>query len=147
LAKTRAYHTSPYTYTLLLDADTRVLGDISIGFALLQSGFDVVMVPSWPNREGQILWSLTGRDKEYTFETLGHYHHLMLNTGVLFFNKNKRVKRLFEEWEKEWLRFKERDQGAFLRALQRSPVSMFLLGKAFNSLKGEVIEHHFGRAA
>ena len=74
LMKTRAYHLSPYMYTLLLDADTRVKGDISLGFNLLQSGFDIVIVPSWPTRDGQTLWSLSGRDRDYTFQTLSLIH-------------------------------------------------------------------------
>lgn len=147
-AKTRAYKWSPFRHTLMLDADTRVRDweALSVGFRLLEAGIEVVMVPSWPPSKGRVLWSLTAPDRDYTFQVLGMYSHIMLNTGVLFFSKTKRVQLLFEAWEEEWSRFSAWDQGAFLRALYHNPVTLCLLGKAFNSRKGSVVEHRFGHA-
>lgn len=146
LAKTRVFSWSPFEHTLLLDADTRVKGDISVGFSLLNAGWDLVMVPSEPPKPDQVLWHLSSKERDYTFEELGTWHHIMLNTGVMFFSKNTRTERLFGEWEREWTRFRDRDQGAFLRALKRCPVYLWILGTAYNSRTGEVIEHLFGRA-
>jgi hypothetical protein len=147
-AKTEAYQWSPFKYNLLLDADTRVHDweKLQLGFAYLKSGADVAMTPSFPPQEGKILWSLSSADRDYTFQKLGRWPHIMLNTGVLFFHKNKRVEDLFVAWNEEWKRFKKFDQGAFLRALRRRPVIINLLGSAFNSKNGSIVEHRFGHA-
>ena len=146
LAKTRVFEWSPYDYTLLLDADTRVMGDLSFGFLLLEAGWDIVMVPSLPPRENLVLWHLSPKEKEHTINSLGNWGHIMLNTGVLFFRKSEAVQRLFTAWEHEWNLFKGPDQGAFLRALRQHPVKIFLLSQAYNSAKGSIVKHLFGRA-
>lgn len=145
-AKVTAMRWSPFDPTLLIDADTRVKGDLSLGFKILKDGFDVVMVPSEPPRDGAVLWTIREDEKRQTLQELGTWQHVMLNTGLMYFKKNARVASLFKAWETEWNRFKDRDQGAFLRALRHAPVSMFLLGWPYNSARGEVVEHLFGRA-
>jgi len=142
--KTRVFDISPYDYTLLLDADTRVRGDISFGFGLLEAGWDIAMVPSQPPRRGAVLWHLSAAEREYTLNKIGHWDHIMLNTGVMFFRKSPAAQELWSAWNEEWLRFKDRDQGAFLRALHRCPVYLWLLGTDYNSRRGSIIEHHFG---
>lgn len=145
-AKTNTDLWSPFDHTLLLDADTRVKGDLSIGFEMLRRGFEIVMVPSVPHHEGAVLWTLLEEERAKTLEEIGTWRHVMLNTGLIYFRKTEAVKNLFEQWRKEWLRFKSWDQGAFLRALRKCPVSMWLLGAPFNSRGGEVVDHLFGRA-
>jgi len=145
-AKVNAYWWSPFDLTLMLDADTRVNESLSLGFQILRAGWDVVMVPSVPIRPNAVLWNLSGEEKDITLEELGTWRHVMLNTGVFYFKKTPMTLKLFETWRKEWLRFKDRDQGAFLRALNRNPVKLWLLGYPFNSAHGEVVDHLFGRA-
>ena len=145
-SKTSADLWSPYDPTLLIDADTRVLGDLSIGFKILRAGWELVMIPSVPPKRHSVLWSLSSEDREYTLEVLGTWSHIMLNTGVMFFRKTPNVRALFAAWREEWLKFKDRDQGAFLRALHKNPVQLGLLGSPFNSHGGEVVNHYFGRA-
>jgi len=137
---------TPFGPTLLLDADTRIKGELQIGFDILDAGWDLVMVPSTPPYEGASLWNLSADEKRTTLDELGTWTHVMLNTGLLYFNNTVRVKSLFAAWRKEWLRFKDRDQGAFLRALKYNPVRVWLLGYPFNSAGGEVVDHLFGRA-
>lgn len=146
LLKTRAIHDSPYQHTLLIDADTRVKSSLAVGFSILSDGWDLVMVPSFPKADSWVLWNLTAAEKAYTIEVLGTWSHIMLNTGVMFFAKNERTERLFNTWSVEWMKFRDRDQGAFLRALAKCPVKLWLLGKAYNSAEGEVVQHLFGRA-
>lgn len=146
LAKTRVFDWSPYPFTLLLDADTRVHGDLSIGFELLERGWDIVMVPSFPPREGVVLWHLSAEERSHTLNKLGDWNHIMHNTGVLFFRKSRAVKNLFSAWEAEWTIYRDRDQGAFLRALRCNPVYKYLLGAAYNSKNGAFVEHLFGKA-
>lgn len=147
--KSRVFAFSPYQHTLFLDADTRIHDWVSLklGFAWLKQGLDMVIVPSWPTFSGDILWHLTAEEKKYTFETLGYFSHVMLNTGVMFFTKNTRVESFFASWEQEWFRFKSFDQGAFLRALHKNPIKLGLLGKDFNSLHGKIVEHRFGHCS
>ena len=137
-AKTQLYELSPFEYTLFLDADTRVHGDLSIGFNMLRDGWELIMVPSYDTSFPKILkldeWE-TMKDRQWP---------RMLNTGVMWFKKTIRISGLFKTWHREWLQFKDRDQGAFMRALVNNPVQLFLLSKAYNS--GEVVEHLFGRA-
>jgi len=145
-AKVNADLWSPYDYTLLLDADTRVKGNLSLGFKILRDGWEIVLIPSIPPLPGIFLWTLSGTEKRGTLEELGTWKHMMLNTGVMYFQKTCRVRKLFEAWRSEWLRYKDRDQGAFLRALRYCPVNLWLLGSPFNSAEGDVVEHLFGRA-
>lgn len=144
-AKTSLDQWSPYDHTLFLDADTRVHEDLSVGFRALSAGWELVIVPSKPSVPGRTLWHLTTNEVVHTLNTLNYPSPIMFNSGVFFFRKTPRVKRMFAAWREEWLEFKDKDQGALLRALHRAPVSILLLGSAFNG--GEVVEHLYGRAA
>jgi hypothetical protein len=149
IAKTQAFQWSPFEYTLMLDADTRVMdaSRLSLGFEAMKLGWEMLMVPSFPPRKDAVLWHLSRAEKDYTLDKLGRFGHYMFNTGVMFFRKCRRVQNLFTSWEREWSQFKDRDQGAFLRALKDNPVKLFLLGKDFNSKDGTVVKHLFGRAS
>ncbi len=146
-AKVNADRWSPYDFTLLLDADTRIKGDLSWGFKMLYKGWDMLVAPSIPTAaSGKVLWNLNGEERRITLQELGVWQHIMLNTGVMYFNKAERVSKLFELWRSEWLRYKDRDQGAFLRALNQRSVNLWLLGHPYNSAQGEVVTHLFGKA-
>jgi len=146
-AKVNADKWSPYDYTLLLDADTRIGAGLSAGFQMLYKGWEVVLAPSFPtDSSNQVLWNLLETERRATLQELGVWKHIMLNTGVMYFKKTPRVRRLFDSWRGEWLRYKDRDQGAFLRALRKNPVHLWLLGAPYNSAGGEVVDHLFGRA-
>lgn len=149
-AKVCTYMWSPYYYTLLLDADTRIHGSLGLGFKALEEGWDMAIVPSYPSSPTAVLWNLTQEEAQFTTEFLYNPKPLMLNSGVMFFSKNQRVERFFEAWRLEWLRFQDKDQGALLRALDHCPVSILLLGRSFNQGgsmdKHRVVEHLFGRA-
>jgi lipopolysaccharide biosynthesis glycosyltransferase len=137
---------TPFEPTLMLDADTRIKGDLSLGFEILKDGWDLVMVPSMPGRFGEVLWNLTSVERQVTLDEIGQWAHVMFNTGLMYFKNSGAVHHLFETWQVEWLRFKDRDQGAFLRALRRCPVKLWLLGYPYNCAGGEVVDHLFGRA-
>lgn len=142
-AKTQLDILSPFDDTLFLDADTRIYSsDLGIGFDILNRGWELVMVPSLPQGEGS-LRHLSEEERDVTMaETM---RPLQLNTGVMWFKKTDHVKALFAEWRRQWWRYKDKDQGAFLRALHKYPVSLWLLGRPFNA--GAVVGHLFGRAA
>lgn len=138
-AKVRLDLLSPFDDTLFLDADTRVYADLSVGFEILQAGWDMAIVPSIP-QDGDVLGHLSETERTLTLTEVPY--PLQLNSGVMWFRKTERIKALFSEWRREWDRFKDKDQGALVRALPRCPVKIWLLGRPFNG--GSVIGHRFG---
>jgi hypothetical protein len=131
---------TPYAHTLYLDADTRPQGDITVGFDLLQAGWDVVMTAS-DAQGNDWLWHVADDEREATLSAVG-YAALQLQCGVLWFARNERVGRLFAAWRAEWQRWQGEDQGAFLRALAQVPVKVWLVGRCWNG--GAMIQHRFG---
>ena len=133
---------SPWEYTLFLDADTRVYGRLDIGFDLLSRGWDMVMVPSL-SQGADVLGHLTEAERDVTLWEC-QIEPLQLNTGVIWFRKSYRVGLFFAEWRRQWGRFKSKDQGALLRALEKRAVSIALLGRPYNG--GTVVAHRYGAA-
>lgn len=140
-AKVNLNMLTDWEQTLFIDADTRIHGDLSIGFSLLDRGYDLVIVPSRP-QHNEMLRHLGKQERKLTLLELP-LDVLQLNTGVMWFGKGSAP--LFELWREEWERWKDKDQGALLRALYRHPVNVAVLGWPFNSQNGEVIEHRFGK--
>jgi len=134
---------SPFDFTLYLDADTRVMGDIFAGFEILDDGYDFVIAPS-RMQYGSIFRHIQNQERELTFSELGTSDLLQLQAGVFFFRKSPAVLELFTTWRAEWERFQDQDQAALLRALDKTPVRVWLLSYLFNG--GELVQHVFGRA-
>lgn len=136
---------SPFEYTLYLDADTRVLaGCILHGFNVLADGYDLVLSPS-VNQGAALLTHSTAEDRAMTVEAVGP-EPLQLQAGVMWVAKNARTAALFAAWRDEWARLRGKDQGALLRALERCPVKLWILGFDWNSRDGSIIQHLFWRA-
>ncbi len=129
---------------LYLDADTRIRADLSVGFDILADGWDVAMAAS-EHQERDWLWHVGNEERECTAQELGH-RALQLQAGAMFVARNARTAAMFRNWRNEWKRWGGQDQAALLRAMRQSPVRVWLLSRAWNSLRGEVIEHMFGRA-
>lgn len=127
---------------LYIDADTRVRLDPSVGFQILDDGWDMAIMPS-AHQDLDAFWHIDYDERETTYDEIG-YIPLQLQAGVMFVARNRQVERFFEAWYNEWTRFEDQDQAAFVRALQREPIKLWLLGKPFNG--GAVISHHFGQA-
>jgi len=141
-AKVNLDQLAPWEQALFLDADTRVHGQLDIGFRLLANGYDLVLVPSRP-QHNESLRHLGDAERNATVAELP-LDPLQLNTGVMWFGPGAAP--LFAVWREEWARWKDKDQGALLRALQRCPVAVALLGYPFNDEHGAVVEHRFGKA-
>jgi hypothetical protein len=139
-AKVNLDKLTPWEHTLFLDADTRIHGDLSVGFRLLEAGWDVAIVPSRP-QHNDALRHLDADERRETLRELPA-DPLQLNTGVMWFGPGAAP--LFEMWREEWTRWKDKDQGALLRALQRCPVKVALVGQAYNDRDGAVVDHRFG---
>lgn len=139
-AKVNLNKLTDWEHTLFLDADTRIHGRLDVGFRLLDAGWALVLVPSKPQHDDS-LRHLSDGERKRTFEELP-LDPLQLNTGVMWFSHA--ADPLFVVWQREWLRWRDKDQGALLRALYRHPVPVALLGRPYNDLHGEVVEHRFG---
>lgn len=131
---------TPWDQTLFLDADTRVYDRLDIGFNLLDKGWDVVIVPSIPQGD-DLLGHCSEAERQATLWEC-QIDPLQLNTGVMWFGKSQRTKMLFRQWRTEWLRWKDKDQGALLRALEQRTVRIALLTRPYNG--GPVVGHRFG---
>ena len=132
----------PWQQVLYLDADTRVLGDVMAPFAILDDGFDLVLTPSI-NQGANVLCHIGADDRLETLDALCNPEPLQFQAGVMWF-KRLQCGHLFEAWREEWKKHNAQDQGALLRALDREPVRIHILGRDWNG--GAVIEHKFGAA-
>jgi len=142
-AKLQLDRLSPFAQTLYLDADTRICGDLSAGFAILEDGWDMALTTS--SRQGDdVLGNCTPGERAATFEALGTPDLLGLQAGVFFVRRCPATVALFAAWQREWQRHRDQDQAALLRALWQVPVRMYVLGREYNG--GALIEHRFGAA-
>jgi len=141
-AKIRILELVPWDQVLYLDADTFVLTDPSVGFRLLADGWDLALSPS-DKQEAESLWHVTEGEREITFDQVG-YRPLQLQCGVMFIRRSPETVTFMAVWLEEFNRWGGQDQAAFIRALNRVPLRVYLLGRPFNG--GAVIAHHFGRA-
>jgi len=141
-AKVNLYDLSPYDTTIYLDADTRVHRKLTPAIQMLEDGWDMAIIVS-KCQEEKWLWHVNDEEREQTLVEIG-CPIAQLGGGVIFFNKNPRVKKFFTAWREEWLRWQDQDQAALLRALVKNPVKLWPLNMAWNS--GHIIEHRFGAA-
>ena len=141
-AKVNLDQLSPWDQTLFLDADTRVYGSLHVGFAYLDRGWDLAIVPSIP-QGGELLGHCSQAERNATIWEC-RIDPLQLNTGALWFRKSYRVRLLFQAWRDEWMRWQDKDQGALLRALEKRTVHIALLGRPYNG--GAIVGHRFGMA-
>ncbi len=131
-----------YDSFLYLDADTIVNGDLSAGWEILANGWDAVM--SFSGQQGKrCLWHIGEDEKVYTYEQVENPLPLVIQGGLMFAVR-ERVADLFDSWRLEWSRYEEADQAALLRALHRSPVRLWILGRDWNG--GGLVTHQYGRA-
>jgi len=137
---------TPYQRTLYLDADTRVKSNkILQGFRFLDAGWDLVIAPSKHQLE-EAFSHISREERNYMLDKGAVYDTIQLQAGVFWFDFNFRTRTFFQVWRNEWLRFHLHDQAAFVRALNVVPIRIYLVGKPFNSRRGTIVDHQFGRA-
>lgn len=128
---------------LYLDADTRVHGDLSCGFDILESGFDMVIAPS-TNQADDVLWHINEGERLATLNEIVNPEPLQLQGGVFWVRHTEANAKFFPAWFHEWARYREQDQAALLRALYNYPLRIWLLSNVFNG--GAVVAHRHGAA-
>ena len=141
-AKVNTLELVPWESVMYVDSDTRIRGDLSAGFAILEAGWDMAIVPS-TMQGSDLFWHVGAIERAATLDELG-YEPLQLQGGLFFAQRNERVLRFFAAWRNEWMRWKDQDQAAFLRALAAVPLRIWLLGYPWNAPGGAVVEHRHG---
>jgi len=104
-----------------------------------------VIAPS-ANQGHNLFAHIDNEEREYTWAQIANPFPLQLQAGVMWFNKSDRVLELFDAWRDEWNKFKRQDQAALIRALQQHPLRIWILGLDWNSRRGAIVDHNFGRA-
>jgi lipopolysaccharide biosynthesis glycosyltransferase len=122
-----------------IDADTFVHGDLTPGFEIVESGWDIAMAHSTSDES---FWYLSDDERRATVEAITNPDHLQLQCGVMFVARNERTAALFEIWRNEWKKWGRHDQGAFSRALDQSDAKVWVLGQPWNG--GSIIHHRWG---
>jgi len=138
--KTQILEWSGYDRTLYMDADTRARESLKPIFDILTDGWDIVMSVDG-NQDQSVFWHVDGEEREATLQELGLVP-LQLQCGVMGIARNERTAALFKEWCNEWRRYSGEDQAAFVRALYKCPVKIWLMGKPWNG--GAAISHNWG---
>ena len=134
---------APYDRIIYLDADTRIHADLMPAVKMLDF-YDLVLAPS-ANQGAAMFQHIEERERRLTLDETANPMPLQFQAGVLMFNRVA-CNDLFAAWRAEWERFRDKDQAAFVRAFHRHPVKTWLLGLDWNSEKGSIIEHQFGKA-
>src|SRR3990167_3553190 len=129
-----------YKLTAYIDADAWPMADISAGFELVADGWDMAMTAS-TNQGRDLFWHIKEKERAITLAELS-YDVLGLQAGVIFIGKSQNTARLFAAWRCEWLRWKDQDQAALMRALATVPARVWMLGKSWNG--GSGISHRWG---
>lgn len=123
--------------TLYIDADTEICGDLTPYILPLRDGADLVMTLS-VNQGVKVMQHISAPERSATLNEVGDLLP-QLQAGAFAWNHTPAMGRLFAAWRDEWSRWQGADQGALMRALARSPVKLWLLGRDFNG--GTVIKH------
>lgn len=146
---------SPYDLTLYVDADTQFQEPIAPAFDLLKD-HDILVtdeILSLADLYNKQLagWELNLLERDVTIIELdGDDQQKFVNSGVIFFRKNRKTTKLFKEWHKQWQRFQEWDeQLAFMRAMYKDhSLNVKHLGVEWNSphlREDTIIFHNYGR--
>ena len=151
-AKLAVCELTPFERTLYLDADTVVVSSLGGGFGLLER-FDMALACDLTGADKGVLAGLDtyyDEEREATRRELPSPFVTQYACGMIFFRRNDSVASFFKVWREEWERWRWRDQGAFLRAIHRSPVRHVALPTEWN-VSGQrreamVVHHRWGAA-
>ncbi len=146
---------SPYDLTLYLDADTCFIQPVHDAFKMLLD--NDLLVTEEKLSLGDLYnkklagWELNLIERDITIKELGgDASKKFINSGVLFFKKNKKTLKLFSDWYIQWMRYQEWDeQLALMRSInQNKDVKVKSLSVDWNSphlTNSTIIFHNYGR--
>lgn len=148
-------HLSPFDLNLYLDADTQFVKPIHHAFEMLQE-YDLMVTEEKLTlndlyNKRLAGWELNMEERDATMIEIGDFdgRQKFINSGVMFFRRNKKTLKLFADWRDEWLRFQEWDeQLALMRAMYRHPevkVNRLPVDYNYPQYRDDVyIFHHYG---
>ncbi|NME68172.1 putative nucleotide-diphospho-sugar transferase [Flammeovirga aprica] len=113
---------SPYEKTIFLDTDTYIIEPFNELFELLDH-FEVMIAPDYYDKNNI---QINGKVVE------GYYPY---NTGVLAFSKTQQTKRFIDDWLSIYIEELQdfwSDQQAFMKALIKVNVKLFVLSSIYN---------------
>lgn len=118
-----------YKGYLLLDSDTIVIGNISLGFEMADL-HGVAIAPA-PHYSLDVFLKF-GRIME--MEMLQPMGQLQYNTGVIFFNTSEKVHSLFRKWEELAMKYQDpaNDQPFFTLAMETTGFNPYTLSISYN---------------
>ncbi|MBI4784745.1 MAG: hypothetical protein HY785_26030 [Oscillatoriophycideae cyanobacterium NC_groundwater_1537_Pr4_S-0.65um_50_18] len=127
--KTRLNTLSPYQETLFLDADILPLQPIHDLWSYLAHS-DLAMVA---DRLPMVILCdhIAQEEKTYTLQQVPG-NTVQFNSGVMLWRDTFAVQTLFEQWHREWQKFRKHDQLALVRALYTTQVPVLKLPKTYN---------------
>ncbi|WP_232303788.1 glycosyltransferase [Pseudofrankia sp. DC12] len=133
--KTQLYRWS-FERTLFLDADTIVISSIDEVWELL-AGRDMAMAPDMHSSVADVIARSVNdpsrRAPEYQLmQELGLAGRRYYNSGVMLWDQNGRMSRMFNRWHQEWNRFGGEDQLALVRAIAATGTKVATLDSTWN---------------
>ena len=129
--KTQLYKYSPYEYTLLLDADAWINAELSIYFGMLDYT-PIALTHAHHHPSIATAGHVGVDDRQYTLNSVNGQGYIpQYASGLVFFQRdNPRIQQLFDIWNTEWKRFRNKDQMALIRAIIQTQVfPLVLAGK------------------
>ena len=115
---------------MFLDSDTRVLGDLDLGFRMAERhGLALALAPHGT------LETFRGFGEVFDAESVPRGGQAQFNTGVVFFARRPEIDAVFEAWRDLCLAHADRshsDQPYFSLVLERQGVVPYTLSAAFN---------------
>lgn len=146
---------TPFEFNLYIDADTQFVKPIHHALEMLID-YDLLVTEEKLSlndlyNKKMAGWELNMTERDVTLVELNDFDgkQKFINSGVMFFRRNKRVLKLFADWHDEWQRFQEWDeQLSLMRAIHNnSKVSVNRLPVEYNypQYRDDVyIWHHYG---
>jgi hypothetical protein len=131
-SKTDCLGRSPFSQTLFIDCDTRIVGDLTGIFRLLER-FDLAVAqrPRQPRR--------TARGALWRHDVPRHFPEY--NTGVILYRRTPEVLDFFRDWKAAWLELgRGGDQITFRELLWASDLRLATLPREYNTRRYHLID-------
>jgi Glycosyl transferase family 8 len=125
--KTKLYELSPYDKTLYLDNDIRAIKDISSIWDYVRDGIGLSKAFR-PLIKG--CKYAEGLEESYTANVISNWHQY--NSGMFLFVKSPLMSSFFNNWYREWSKFKNHENMALTRLLDYSKVQPIELPSKYN---------------
>jgi hypothetical protein len=139
IAKLSVYDLAPKEWKaiLYLDVDIEITkDDPRVYFDWLADGWEFVICKDAHLKDTMKDFQRRNNTEEYTqtINQLGTTEALQINGGVWGFRRCRRTRAFFKRWLAEWNVHRQRDQGAFMRALYTDPLRVLWLCNEWNTL-------------